>query len=66
MKKAIVVPFATTAICALAEIKAAVEAFDRGESNVFDALDVIVVAVEAYRAATAEKPGRKRANRKAA
>ena len=66
MKKPMSVPFATTAILTLAEIKAAVEAFDRGESNVFDALDVIVVAVEAYRAATVEKPGRKRAERKAA
>ncbi|MFM8291031.1 MAG: hypothetical protein ACKOC4_04945 [Planctomycetia bacterium] len=60
------VPFATTAVLTLAEIKAAVEAFDRGESNVFDALDVIVVAVEAYRTATVEKPGRNRADRKAA
>jgi hypothetical protein len=42
-----------TAILALAEIKAAVEAFDRGETNVFDALDVIAVAVEAYQNATA-------------
>lgn len=66
MKKPISVPFATTAILTLTEIKTAVEAFDRGESNVFGALDVIVVAVEAYRAATVEKPDRKRANRKAA
>ena len=66
MKKPMSVPFATTAILALAEIKAAVEAFDRGESNVFDALDVIIVAVEAYRAVTLEKPGQKRADRRAA
>jgi len=39
------------AILMLAEIKSAVGAFDRGESNVFDAADVIIVAVEAYRAA---------------
>lgn len=38
------------AILALAEIKSATDAFDRGESNVFDALDVIVAVVEAYRA----------------
>ena len=66
MKKPISLPFAGTAICTIAQIKAAVEAFDRGQSNVFDALDVIVVAVEAYRAASTEKAGRKRVNRKAA
>lgn len=36
-----------TAILTLAEIKAAVEAFDRGDANAFDALDAIVVAIEA-------------------
>ena len=66
MKKSVSVPFATTAILTFADIKAAVEAFDRGDTNVFDALDVIVVAVEAYRAATVEKLSRKRADRKAA
>lgn len=66
MKKSIKVPFATTAIYALAEIKAAVEAFDRGEANVFDTLDGIIVAVEAYQTETTVKPGRKRARRKAA
>lgn len=66
MKKAIVVPFATTAICTLAKIKAAVEAFDRGEANVFDTLDGIMVVVEAYQTETAAKPGRKRPPREAA
>jgi len=42
-------PAAKAAILALAEIKAATEAFDRGEVNVYDALDAIVIAVEAYR-----------------
>ena len=42
---------ATTAILAMAEIKAAAEAFDQGETNVFDALDSVVVAIEAYQAA---------------
>lgn len=37
------------AILTLAEVKAATDAFDRGENNVFDTLDTIVVAVEAYR-----------------
>jgi hypothetical protein len=43
----------TIAVLALAEIKAAIEAFDRGETNVFDALDAIIVAVENQRTATA-------------
>ena len=32
----------------LAEVKAATDAFDRGDTNVFDALDAIRVAVESY------------------
>lgn len=43
-------PLATTALLTLTEIKAATEAFDRGDTNVFDALDAILIAVEAYRA----------------
>ncbi|MFN7812114.1 MAG: hypothetical protein ACK5SI_05565 [Planctomycetia bacterium] len=42
---------ARAAILVLAEIKAAVEAFDRGEKNAFDVLDSVLVAVEAWRAA---------------
>lgn len=38
-----------TAIFTLVEINAATEAFDRGEANAFDALDAILVAIEAYR-----------------
>jgi hypothetical protein len=41
----------TAAILTLAEIKGALEAFDGGEINAFDALDAIVVEVEAYGAA---------------
>ena len=41
----------TATILTLAEIKAALEAFDRGEPNAFDALDAIVVEFEACRAA---------------
>jgi hypothetical protein len=41
----------TATILTLAEIKAAPEAFDRGETNAFDALDAIVVEFGAYRAA---------------
>lgn len=51
MKKPTTIPQAKRAILTTAEIKAALEAFDRGESNVFDALDAIIVEVEAYRAA---------------
>lgn len=35
----------------MAEIKAAVDAFDRGDVNVFDALDAVLVAAEGYRSA---------------
>jgi hypothetical protein len=38
-----------TAILTLAEIKAAIEAFDRGDTNAFDAMDAVVLAVESYR-----------------
>ena len=48
---------AKSAMLAMAEIKATTEAFDRGETNVLDALDAIVLAIEAYRAA--ERPRRK-------
>jgi len=51
MKMAKPNPLAKSAIHTMAEIKAATEAFDRGETNVFDALDAVVVAIEAYRAA---------------
>ncbi len=40
------------AVLVMAEIKAATDAFNRGEINVFDAMDAIVMEVEAYRAAT--------------
>ena len=66
MKKPVSVPFATTAILTLAEIKAAVEAFDRGDTNVFDALDAIIVAVEAHQAAIAHDARREQRRRDAA
>jgi len=46
-----IVSLATCAIMTMAEVKAAAESFDKGSTNVFDALDAIVVAIEAYRAA---------------
>lgn len=45
------ISLATAAIFAIDEIKSAVEGFDRGDRSVFDALDTIILAVEAYQAA---------------
>lgn len=53
MKMPNALPIAQSAVLALAEIKAATEAFDQGETNVFDALDAIAVAVAAYQNALA-------------
>ena len=39
---------AEQAVLMIAEIKAATDAFDRGDTNVFDALDAIKVVVESY------------------
>lgn len=55
---------AKTAILTLAEIKASLEAFDRGEANVFDALDSVVVAIEAYQAATQSHVHKSRQSRR--
>jgi nitrate reductase NapAB chaperone NapD len=54
------------AILALAEIKASIEAFDRGDVNVFDALDAIVVVVEARQAAMVRVARREQHERDAA
>ena len=51
MKKPTTIPLAKRAILTIAEIKAAAEAFDRGDISVFDALDEIRVAIEPHRAA---------------
>lgn len=53
------VPTAMRAVLAMAEIKAAAEAFDRGETNVLDALDAVKLAVEGY--SDAEEGNRKAA-----
>lgn len=45
------IPLAKAALFTITEIKAAVEAFDRGEANAFDAMDAVLVAIEGYRAA---------------
>ena len=49
MNKSRSLPAAKSAIITLAEIKAAAEAFDRGDTNVFDALEQMAVAIDAYR-----------------
>lgn len=50
MKMSNALPVTKTAILTIAEIKAATDSFDRGESNVFDALEAVATAVEAYQA----------------
>ena len=55
MKKNDAFTLAKVAMLTLAEIKAAVGAFDDGETNVFDALDSVAVAVDAYYAAAAHR-----------
>lgn len=42
---------ATAAVLTLAEIKAATEAFDRGDANAHDTLEAILDAIAAYQAA---------------
>ena len=51
MNKNDAIALARAAMLTLAEIKAAVGAFDDGETNVFDALDTVAAAVDAYDAA---------------
>ena len=53
---------ATTAILTLADIKAAADAFERGEVSVFDALDAIAMTIQAYEAAAREATDRPRRN----
>ena len=51
MTKPTAIPHAKRAILTIAEIKAAAEAFDRGDVNVYDSLEEIRVAIEPHRAA---------------
>jgi hypothetical protein len=48
MKNKTFATLAKRAVLVMAEIKAATNAFDRGDMNAFDALDAIRVAVESY------------------
>ncbi len=66
MKMPNALPLTTTAILAMAEIKAATDAFDRGDSNVIDALKAVVVAVEAFRARASDNVSCRRQEREAA
>lgn len=50
------VTLARRAMLVMAEIKAATDDFDRGDANVFDALDAIRLAIEAY---TTNEEGRR-------
>lgn len=50
---------AKRAVLAMAEIKAATEAFDQGKTNVFEALESVSIAVEGY--AEAEESRRRAA-----
>ncbi len=59
MERKTFVSMAKQAVLAMAEIKAATEAFDRGNTNVFDALESVRVAVEGF--AKAEESRRKAA-----
>jgi len=44
-------PIVKHAILTLADIQERIAEFDRGEANLFDALDAIAVILEAYRSA---------------
>ena len=49
------------AIFTMAAIKAATDAFESGDSNVGDALDTIIEAVDEFRAAAADRSRREAA-----
>lgn len=49
-------PVARAAILTLAEIAAAMQAFNDGDSNATDTLEAIVVSVDAYRTGTQTWP----------
>jgi hypothetical protein len=53
---------ATTAILTLADIQTAANAFEQGEVSVFDALDAIAMAIEAYEATAREATAQPRRN----
>lgn len=48
-------PATHVAVLTLADIKAATEAFDRGDTNAHDALEAVAAALEAYLATLAPR-----------
>ena len=55
MKTPVTFPLVQAALLTLAEIKAAFESFDHGDTNAFDALDAILVAIDGYRSAAQQR-----------
>jgi hypothetical protein len=53
-------------ILSLADIKAAIDSFERGESNAFDTLDAICMAVESHQTAMGADPQREQPRQDAA
>lgn len=51
----------TSAIFAMAAIKAATDAFESGESNVRDSLDMIIDAIDEFRAGAGDRTRREAA-----
>ena len=60
------ITLAKKAVLTLAEVKAAVDAFDRGDASVFCAIDAIQIAVDTYRVETMVKRRRSGQHRRAA
>lgn len=60
MKTPKFVESAKSAVHAIAEIKAAVEAFDRGDANAFDVLEAVRVVVAAREVVDRSRPSRPR------
>jgi hypothetical protein len=52
---------AALALFTLAEIKAAIESFDRGDTNVFRSLDAIIEAIDDFRTAATDRSRREAA-----
>jgi hypothetical protein len=57
---------ARATILSLADIKAAIDSFERGESNAFDTLDAICMAVESHQTAMGADSQRKQPRQNAA
>ncbi len=51
----------TSAIFTMAAVKAATDAFESGDSNVRDCLDMIIDAIDEFRAGAGDRPRREAA-----